>query len=192
MRAPTVVDVYLGLGSNLGGRLDHLRAGLAGLAVHPRVVVDRVSGVWESEYVGPGRQDPYLNAVVRLRTALMPAVMLSVCKGLEAEAGRAPEGHFQPRTLDLDVLLCGAVLQADSDPCLPHPRLAERAFVLGPLADIAPDLRLPDSGETVSHAYAKIRRKQGTWLRLRQDLDLAPAGAVKEASEGGSLALHRR
>lgn len=192
MSTSALVKVYLGLGSNLGARLNHLKTGLAALAVHPRLVVDRVSGVWESEYVGPGHQGPYLNAAVRLHTDLTPAVALSVCKGIEAEAGRTPDSHLQPRTLDLDLLFFGTTLQADCEPYLPHPRLAERAFVLGPLAEIAPGLRLPDSRETVSDAYAKIRRKRGAWHRLRQDLTLAPAGVVKEASEGGPLALHRR
>jgi 2-amino-4-hydroxy-6-hydroxymethyldihydropteridine diphosphokinase len=183
---------YLGLGSNLGVRLDHLQAGLAALTAHPRLVPVRCSGVWESEYVGPGHQDPYLNAVVAVRTSLTPAVLLSVCKGIEAGAGRAPDGHLQPRTLDLDVLLYGTLLQTDGHPLLPHPRLSARGFVLGPLAEIAPALRLPDSGETVADAYAKIRRKPGAWLRFRDDLALAPRGADKEANGRGPLAIHRR
>lgn len=186
------VEACLGLGSNLGLRLDHLQAGLAALAATPGLEVTGISGVWESEYVGPGNQDPYLNAAVRLRTTLTPAVLLSVCKTIEAAAGRPTDSHMQPRTLDLDVLLHGGSVQRDCEPLLPHPRLALRGFVLGPLADVAPSLRLPDSGETVAEAYAKIRRKPGAWLRFRQDLVLAPAGAVKEANGRGSLAVHRR
>ncbi|RKZ20091.1 2-amino-4-hydroxy-6-hydroxymethyldihydropteridine diphosphokinase [bacterium] len=186
------VQVYLGLGSNLGSRLDHLKAGLAALEAHPRLRPDLISGIWESEYVGAGNQDPYLNAAVRLETDLTPAVLLSICKGLEAEAGRLPDSHLQPRTLDLDVLLHAGTVQTDCEPLLPHPRLGERAFVLGPLAEIAGDLRLPDSGETVSAAYAKIRRKPGAWLRLRQDLSWALRGAAREVGERGSVAIHRR
>ncbi len=183
---------YLGLGSNLGARLDHLRAALRALADHPEMEVAAVSQIWESEYVGPGSQDPYLNAAVALHTELPPAVLLSLCKGIERAAGREPDGHGQPRTLDLDVLLVGDRVQTDAEPLLPHPRLEERGFVLAPLSQIAPQFRLPDSGETVNGAYAKIRRKPGPWLRLRQDLDLAPRGAHEEAKRRGALGIHRR
>lgn len=166
--------VYVGLGGNQGDRLAHLQAAVRALADHPDFSLAAVSGVWETEYVGPGAQDPYLNACAALDTRLGPAATVAAFKALEAAAGRAPDGHLRPRPLDLDLLLHGEFRGRDGPVTVPHPRARERAFVLEPLAQIAPDLRFPDSGETVAAACANIRRKPGPWVRLRADLSLAP------------------
>jgi len=185
--------VVIGLGGNVGDRLAHLQSAVRGLAEHPGFVFVRASGVWETEYVGGGEQAPYLNACVALQTHLRPAAVLAVCGELERAAGRAPDTHLLPRTLDLDLLLHGAFAGVDGPAQVPHPRVRARAFVLEPLAEIVPGLRFPDSGETVAVACANIRRKPGPWLRPRTDLalvpgDRAPGGEVW----GAAVAVHRR
>ena len=185
--------VLIGLGGNQGNRLAHLQTAARALAAHPALDFVRASRIWESEYVGPCRQDPYLNACVALRTDLGPAALLAECRSLERAAGREPDTHLQPRPLDLDLLLHGAFAGRDDEVVVPHPRMRDRAFVLEPLCEIAPDLRFPDSGETVAAACAKIRRKPGPWLRPREDLSLMPGdppfgGEVR----GAAMAVHRR
>ena len=126
----------MGLGSNLGDRLAHLRRALQGL---PDVVA--VSQVYETEPVGgPSGQGPYLNAVVELETELGPRQLLAVAQHLEAEAGRTRAERWGPRTLDVDVLLVGDLVVHDADLVVPHPRMWERRFVTVPLAELAPDV----------------------------------------------------
>ena len=126
----------MALGSNLGDRRAHLRAAVAGL---PGVVA--VSPVYETEPVGgPSRQPPYLNAVVELDTDLGARELLEVGQALESAAGRVRAERWGPRTLDIDVLLLGDQAVDEPDLVVPHPRMRERAFVLVPLHDLAPDL----------------------------------------------------
>lgn len=162
---PVLQLAFLGLGSNQGDRLAHLRGALFALACHPEIEVTAVSCVYETEYVGPGAQDPYLNACAAIRTSLAPPVLLAVLKGMEARHGRLRDGDLSPRPLDLDILVYGENVNGDGAPILPHPRLRERAFVLLPLREIAADLPLPDSGETVATVCARIRRQSGPWVR---------------------------
>jgi 2-amino-4-hydroxy-6-hydroxymethyldihydropteridine diphosphokinase len=186
------VRAWLGLGANVGDRAAGLRAAVRDLAAAPGIRVTAVSGLWESAYVGPGDQAPYLNACVEVATDLVPPVLLSLCKALERAHGREPATHLQPRPLDLDVLLYGELSQADAEPLLPHPRLAERSFVLEPLAEIAPAYRLPDSGQTVAAACANIRRDGEPWIRPRRDPAWPPRVADTEEDGRAALALHRR
>lgn len=130
---------FLGLGSNLGDRERHLRDAVAAL---PDVVA--LSPIYETDPVGgPSAQGRYLNAVVELDTDLSPHELLEVCQRLEAAAGRVRSERWGPRTLDVDVLLVGELTVDDPALTVPHPRMWERAFVLMPLADLAPDL-VPD------------------------------------------------
>ncbi len=129
----------LGLGSNLGDRERYLRKAIASLAG-----VTKVSSTYETEPVGgPGGQGPYLNLVVELDTDLTPRQLLGVCHRLEAAAGRVREERWGPRTLDVDILLLGDLEVDEPDLQIPHPRMWDRAFVLAPLADVAPEI-VPD------------------------------------------------
>ncbi|HPF71345.1 MAG TPA: 2-amino-4-hydroxy-6-hydroxymethyldihydropteridine diphosphokinase, partial [Candidatus Krumholzibacteria bacterium] len=177
---------WIGLGGNQGDRAAYLRAAVAALRAHPDVALGAVSGVWETEYVGPGTQDPYLNACAALATDLGPAALVAVLKELEAAAGRPADGHMKPRPIDLDLVLYEGFAGRDGSVVVPHARARERAFVLEPLAQIAPDARFPDSGETVAAACANIRRKPGPWVRLRTDLSLAPGGPDDGKEERGA------
>jgi 2-amino-4-hydroxy-6-hydroxymethyldihydropteridine diphosphokinase len=187
------VTAHVGLGSNEGDRLGQLRRALFALAVHPEISVTAVSRVYETQYVGPGTQSPFLNACAAIRTALPPAVLLAVMQGTEARLGRRPATHMQPRPLDLDLLLYGDLVTADPRLTLPHPRMRERAFVLVPLQEIAAEARLPDSGETVAVACAKIARRDGPWVRPLPDGELWPRPRAGEEREWrAALALHCR
>lgn len=164
--------VLAGAGSNQGDRAGHLRAGLAALVRHPRIRVHGRSGWWESRYVGPGaEQDPYLNACLDLRTDLAPRRLLEVFQDIERERGRPAGGHMRPRPLDLDILFYGDFVLDEPGLTIPHPRWAERAFVLEPLAELAPDLTPPDSRMTVAGIRAKIRSAGGPWVRRWQGPD---------------------
>ncbi len=126
---------FLGLGSNLGDRLGYLKEAIRGL---PDVV--RVSPVYETAPVGGPRQGPFLNLVVELATERSPRELLETCRALEAAAGRTRGVPDGPRTLDIDVLWIEGCEVHDPDLIVPHPRMTERAFVLVPLRDLAPEL----------------------------------------------------
>jgi 2-amino-4-hydroxy-6-hydroxymethyldihydropteridine diphosphokinase len=127
---------FLGLGSNLGDRLAYLREAVAAI---PDVV--RVSRVYETAPVGgPDEQGAYLNLVVELDTARSPHELLEVCRAREVAAERVRTVRWGPRTLDVDVLWIDGVRVDDDDLTVPHPRMFERAFVLMPLRDLAPEL----------------------------------------------------
>ncbi len=166
------LEVFLGLGSNQGDRLAHLRAAVAVLAKHPRLSVTACSRIWETEHVGPDEQDPFLNACVAVATDLAPLDLLDALKAMESAAGRLPGGHRRPRPIDLDILLYGDQVIREDRLVVPHPEWRERAFVLAPLAEIAGGRTCPDSGETIADVCAKIRRKEGPWVRLYDGGDL--------------------
>ncbi len=171
-------EVHIALGSNLGDRAAELRAGLAALDAHPRIEVRAVSSVWESAYVGPGGAQPdYLNACAILRTDLAPGELLAALKAVERGRGRVGETHMRPRALDLDILVWGARRVETPDLVVPHPRLRERAFVLEPLAEIAPELAPPDWGQTVARRCAMIRAAEGCTAHRRPEIVLSSTAA---------------
>jgi 2-amino-4-hydroxy-6-hydroxymethyldihydropteridine diphosphokinase len=136
---------YLGLGSNVGDRLRHLRDAVAAL---PRqgIQVRRSSSVYETEPVGlvPNQSD-FLNACLRVETEHDPEQLLAACKSVERELGRQAGGRRHgPRVIDVDVLLLDAVEYRSVRLVLPHPSVLERRFVLVPLLELDPDLALPD------------------------------------------------
>lgn len=126
---------FLGLGSNLGDREGYLRAAIGSI---PDVVA--VSRLYETAPVGGPEQGRFLNVVVQLDTELSPYELLEVCRRCEAEAERVRVVRWGPRTLDVDVLWIDGVHLDDPELTVPHPRMFERAFVLMPLRDLAPEL----------------------------------------------------
>jgi 2-amino-4-hydroxy-6-hydroxymethyldihydropteridine diphosphokinase len=131
---------YLALGSNLGDRLALLQLGVDALTRVPGIDVRAVSRVYETAPVGGPPQDPYLNAVVAIETALAPHELLRQCQHIEAMAARERTERWGPRTLDVDILLVDDTRLDTEDLTIPHPRMWERGFVLAPLRDVAPDL----------------------------------------------------
>jgi 2-amino-4-hydroxy-6-hydroxymethyldihydropteridine diphosphokinase len=147
--------VYLGLGSNLGDRDDHLRHALAALG--RSVSVDRVSSVYDTAPLLVTDQPRFRNLAVAGRTALAPLDLLQFVKRVEAGAGRAPGGvRYGPRVLDIDILFYDDLSLNTPELTIPHPRIAERAFVLAPLAEIAPELRHPTLGQSISELLAAL------------------------------------
>ena len=151
---------YLGLGSNVGDRLAHLRAALAALPDRG-VEVAAVSSTYETEPVGEITEQPdFLNAVARIRTELEPERLLDVCKAIEAEHGRMFGGpRHGPRPLDVDLLLLGDVELSTERLTLPHGQARSRRFVLVPLLELDPELALPD-GTRLAEALAELGEGQ--------------------------------
>jgi 2-amino-4-hydroxy-6-hydroxymethyldihydropteridine diphosphokinase len=133
---------YLALGSNLGDRLENLRAALRLLSEQPGVRVVRSSRVYETEPVGPP-QPPYLNAVIEVGTDLSPRELLATCRSVEDALGRERAERWGPRTIDVDVLTYDEQTIAEPDLVVPHPRMHERGFVLVPLGELDDDPMLP-------------------------------------------------
>jgi 2-amino-4-hydroxy-6-hydroxymethyldihydropteridine diphosphokinase len=148
---------FVALGSNLGDREGALRGALARLAATPGVAVVAVSRLFETEPVGPP-QPAYLNAAAALDTLLSARALLATLLAIEREAGRARSGlPNEPRPLDLDLLLFGGESIDEPGLVVPHPRLAERAFVLEPLAEIAGGLRHPRLEASIAELAARVR-----------------------------------
>jgi len=173
-----VATVYLGLGGNLGDRKALLRAALAALA--PAVRLEAVSSLYETEPVGFREQPDFLNAVAQGRTDLTPWALLARLKAIERALGRQQRFRNAPRPIDLDILFYDDLTVDDADLIIPHPRLAERAFTLVPLVELAPELPHPWLGRPVRELldalweHEAIRAVEGpVWAA---DL-LPPAGA---------------
>ena len=142
-----MVTAYLGLGSNLGDRERNLAKALRRLG--QRMTVEQVSSIYETEPMGYREQPWFLNAVCRLSTELDPFSLLRLVKEIEVELGRAPSFANAPRVIDIDILFYGDEVVAAESLTIPHPRLAQRLFVLVPLAEMfgyASELRNLTSG----------------------------------------------
>jgi len=149
-----MAEVFVALGSNLGDPADNLRTALASLP--SAVSVQDVSSAYSTEPVGLREQPDFLNAVVRLRTALEPRELLAELKRIEADMGRQRTVLFGPRTIDLDLLMYDELEVDETGLHLPHPRMHERRFVLEPLAEIAPGVRPRAGGPTVTELLAAL------------------------------------
>lgn len=148
------VRAYVAIGSNLNDPVAQVRQAFRALAELPASRLIACSPLYRSAPVGgPPDQPDYVNAVAALDTALNPDKLLIALQAVESRQGRVRTVRWGPRTLDLDVLLYGSLQRDDPRLTLPHPRLRERAFVLYPLYDIAPDLTLP-GGDPLSELLA--------------------------------------
>ena len=147
---------YLGLGSNVGDREGHLRAAVE-LLRERGVEVDAVSSTYETEPVGEMLDQPdFLNAAARIRTELEPEQLLDLCKAIEVEQGRMFAGpRHGPRPLDVDLLLLGDIELETERLTLPHREVTTRRFVLAPLLELDPELKLPD-GTRLADALASL------------------------------------
>lgn len=134
-------NVFFGLGSNLGDRAEALNEALDHLVVKAPLLA--VSHLYETDPWGYTDQPAFLNLVVQAQTELPPRELLIFIKNIEVEMGRVPTFRYGPRRIDIDILLYGSQTLHSPDLIIPHPRLAERAFVLVPLAEIAPDFVHP-------------------------------------------------
>jgi 2-amino-4-hydroxy-6-hydroxymethyldihydropteridine diphosphokinase len=149
-----MATAYVALGANLGDRAEMLRWAVERLDALG--TVEAVSPIYETEPVDYTEQPTFLNGVARLKTDLRPGTVLAGLLAIELDAGRQRVIHHGPRTLDLDLLLYDDLIVDTQDLTVPHPRMHERAFVLVPLADLAPDLVVPGFGRTVREILADL------------------------------------
>jgi 2-amino-4-hydroxy-6-hydroxymethyldihydropteridine diphosphokinase len=182
-----VIRLFVGIGSNLGDRLGHLRAAVDALAGLPGVTIGRRSDVWETRPLGPG-SGPFLNAAVELAcTGASPVELLEQLLEIEHRHGRERRERWGDRTLDLD-LLCGfadhggELVVETPGLRLPHPELGARDFVLQPLVDIDPDLRI--GGRTCAERLAALVVEERTLLRRVSDLAGGDGSATVQRTGG--------
>lgn len=153
---PATTQAWLGLGGNLGDVPARFAAALAAIEDHPDCTVTDISPLYSTPPWGITDQPRFINACAGIRTALAPEPLLDLVKMLEREAGRTQTVRNGPRPLDIDILLYGDASFCDPRLEIPHPRMLERAFVMVPLADIAPDLML--DGKSVAARAAQSDR----------------------------------
>jgi 2-amino-4-hydroxy-6-hydroxymethyldihydropteridine diphosphokinase len=146
----------LSLGSNLGNRLENMRRAVDAMRPFGRVAAK--SNVYETPPWGMEGQGRFLNSCLLLETDLPPQRVLSEIKEIERSLGRVPRERWGPREIDIDILTFGDGILNGPDLVVPHPSMAERAFVLVPLADIAPDFRIPPNGAEISLLLEKLDR----------------------------------
>lgn len=175
------VTVYLGLGTNLGCREENLGtcirrlsgqnepAGLEGPFTPGDLLLLRSSATYETEPWGFADQGPFLNRVLEMSTAVDPAELLAGVKELETAMGRQAGERYGPRLIDIDILLYGRELVDLPGLQIPHPRLHQRAFVLVPLAELAPELIHPSLGSSIGDLAGRIDGKDGVrkWFGKR-------------------------
>lgn len=146
----TPVTAFVGLGANLGDATATLKRAVAALAALPDTHLAGLSSLYRSAPLGPAGQPDYLNAVARLETRLTPHGLLRALQAIEDAHGRVRLERWGARTLDLDVLLYGNDTIATTDLVVPHAEMTRRNFVLVPLQELAPSLRLPDGSPLAS------------------------------------------
>ena len=151
--------VLIGLGSNVGDRLQFLRRAVHGLRQTIGVEVIQLSSVYETEPVGPADQAWFLNAVVGAATSLSPLTLLERTQAIERALERETLYHWGPRSIDLDILLYGSLQVRTTTLVIPHAELCHRAFVMIPLLELDPDIVLPD-GTAVSACLSALTLPQ--------------------------------
>jgi len=149
---------YLSLGSNLGDRGENLAVALKRLEEKVKIV--KVSSIYETEPVGYEDQPWFLNLVCAVETGLSPQALLKLAKAIERKLGRRGTVRFGPRIIDIDILLYDGLTLDSPDLVIPHPRLAERAFVLVPLKEIAPNLVHPSLGLTIEELLERLENPE--------------------------------
>jgi 2-amino-4-hydroxy-6-hydroxymethyldihydropteridine diphosphokinase len=176
---------YLGLGSNRGDRRAHLRAAVAGLGAEDSVRLTGCSPVYETEAhtVDPAdEQPPFLNAVIEVEVTCSPERLLRIAQRLERREGRRrdEQARWTPRPLDVDLLVIGDRTCETEDLTLPHPRLAERRFVLRPWADLAPNFVVPPPFDATVRTLLRACPDTASIRRTTASLGSAPSSSESE------------
>ena len=152
------VTGYLGLGSNLGSREECLKKAIE--LISHRMRLGKVSSIYDTRPIGDENQPRFLNMACEVSTMLPPASLLALLQGFELKLGRIPARALAPRPIDIDILLFGETTIDSPGLIIPHPRLAEREFVLAPLVEIAPELVHPILHRTATELLSAVAGKQ--------------------------------
>ncbi len=152
---------YIALGSNMGDRFGYLKKSILLLEQHEKIKVVNTSSIYETDPVGFTDQAQFLNMVIQVETDLEPLGLLDVCLGIELYLGRKREVRWGPRTLDLDILLYNQENVETEKLTIPHPRMSERAFVILPLLEMDPDIKLPTMDQPLKSCLQSIPDKEG-------------------------------
>jgi 2-amino-4-hydroxy-6-hydroxymethyldihydropteridine diphosphokinase len=172
------VSVYLCLGSNVGNRKENLDSALGFLA--ERLRLEEVSPIYDTTPEGNPDQTRFLNMAAHVYTTLKPLSLLSLVKGIEAKLGRVPSKPYMPRPMDIDILFYDNQVFNSPTLTIPHARIPERAFVLVPLNEIAPELIHPVSGKSVKKMLAELERGLQGVFKFVQTCDAETTEAIKE------------
>jgi 2-amino-4-hydroxy-6-hydroxymethyldihydropteridine diphosphokinase len=151
------ITAYLGLGSNLGNRQANIRQAIELLG--RKTAIERISSLYETQPWGFKDQPLFLNIVCQVRTGMSPRSLLELAKNVENALGRVPSFRNSPRIIDVDILTYGDRVIEEPDLSIPHPQIPKRAFVMVPLAEIAPDAMHPKEGKTMKQLAAKAKGK---------------------------------
>lgn len=163
------MKVFLSLGSNLGDRRANLKKALRLLG--DNIEVAEVSSVYDTEPVGVGEQPRFLNMICCINTDIGPLQLLSLVKGIESDMGRNLNLVDAPRMIDIDIIFYGDAIMDSPELTVPHTRMRERAFVLIPFAEIAPEVVHPVTGERVDEMVARVEGKEGVVVKGRLEDD---------------------
>jgi 2-amino-4-hydroxy-6-hydroxymethyldihydropteridine diphosphokinase len=153
------VAVYLGLGANMGEKQENLQKALD--YISQRMRIEKKSSIYDAAPMENTNQPRFLNMACQATTSVPANMLLFLIKGIEAKLGRLPGPLNGPRIIDIDILLYGDSVINTPDLKVPHPRMAEREFVLAPLSEIAPDVIHPVAKKTIMELYEAVKGKQG-------------------------------
>jgi 2-amino-4-hydroxy-6-hydroxymethyldihydropteridine diphosphokinase len=165
-RIGTAVTAYLSLGSNIGDKKNMLESAIASIGNTAEVTVENISSFYVTEPVDGSSGDNFLNCAVEIETTLEPLDLLDTIEEIEVLHGRTAKASKKPRTLDIDIILYGGMVVAFPRLKVPHPRMAERKFVLEPLGQIAPELRHPTLNMTSAELVKAIPNQTPLCKRL--------------------------
>lgn len=162
-------NAYISLGSNIGERSENLKGAIEKLEGHPEIKVVNHSSVYETDPVGYENQDQFLNMAIEVKTNLKPYELLEVCLEIEKELGRKRDIRWGPRTIDLDILLYNQENIKSEKLTVPHPRMHERAFVIIPLLEIHPNIKLPTMESPLNISLEDIPDREGVRIWKRRN-----------------------
>lgn len=154
-------QAFIGLGSNIGERYNNLIEAVSSLHRHKEIKLVKSSSIYETLPVGYTEQDDFLNMVIQLETTLSPDELLKLCLQIEKDLGRKREIKWGPRIIDLDILLYNQENIETENLIVPHPRMHERAFVLAPLLELDPTIKLAGQDQPLRNYFKMNAEKEG-------------------------------